>query len=402
MYKKKVFQQKFCCKNILFALAAYLLILSVLIVSPSYSDSADQADEFFKIFAKPNYVTEGDGIVETQDGYVVAGSVFDESGPSTYGWVIKIDKAGKKQWEKELGKKARDSAFYRTAVTSDNSIVLVGSVNAVLGGAFEKSSGWIAKLKANGEVEWDKNIQFERITRSMDVQPIKRNSMIVVGRGRQGTPYSQSTKDFAFIAELDSNGNILWSKRINKGYWADIVCPLKKEGFIIGGGSWIAKIDNSGNVLWEYYFDKKGEYLLYAIKEMGNGSIIIGRKPKDMKAHYILLSKLGANGNLEWDKKIDSSGLCSIDGLWITKGNEIVAVGGTCANERERIWAAIFSISGEIKSIKKFLTAKDIEISQAIPTGEDGFIAVGSGAEQQTSGSAAWVFKTKFKTTKNK
>ncbi len=360
-----------------------------------------QPYEFFKVFAKPNHNTSGASIIETTDGYIVAGSIFDESGPSTWGWVVKIDKTGKKQWEKELGKKARDSAFYSAALTGDNGVVLVGSVNAISAGRLEKSSGWVVKLKTNGNIEWDKNLRLDKIVRAMDVQPTKRNGTIVVGRIRQGTWDSTSLEDSAFITEMASNGNILWSKHIQKGYWADIVYPLKKEGFIIGGGSWIAKLDNSGNVLWEYYFDKKGEYLLSAIKEMEDKSIIIiGRKPKDTKAHYILLSKLGDNGNLEWDKKIESSGLCTIAGLWITRSDEIVAVGGTCADKRERIWAAVFSISGEIKSVKKFLSGKNLEISHAIPA-ENGFIAVGDGVDQ-ADGLAAWVFKTKLNTIKNK
>jgi len=397
MHKRKnIYIASFVRRFYLFLVVC--LFLSTTFVSPSHADILEQTDEFFKTFPKFNYYTYGNGIVETHDGYVIAGSVFDDSGPSTYGWLIKIDKAGKKQWEKELGKKARDSAFYRAAVTHDNSFVLVGSVNAISAGTFEKSSGWVVKLKANGNVEWDKSLQFERIVYAMDVKSTKGNDMIVVGHIRRGTWDSPSVEDSAFITEMDSKGNILWSKHIQKGYWANIVCPLKKDGFIIGGGSWIAKIDNSGNVLREYYFDKKGEYLLSAIKGMEDGSIIIGRKPKNIKAHYILISKLGANGNLEWDKKIESSGLCSIAGLWIRKGNEIVAVGETCANERERIWAAVFSISGEIKSVKKFLPAKNLEINQAIPSGEDGFIVVGSGAEN----GSAWAFKTKFKTAENK
>ena len=52
-----------------------------------------------------------------------------------------------------------------------------------------------------------------------------------------------------------------------------------------------------------------------------------------------------------------------------------------------------------MKSIKKFLPAKNLVVSGH--SREGWFIAVGSGAKQ-TDGSAAWVFKTKINTIKNK
>lgn len=371
-----------------------ILLLLIFTISLAFAEEKKYPpDEFFNVFEKPEHNTIGSGIVENQDGYIIAGSIFDESSAGSWGWVVKIDKAGKKQWEKELGKKARDSAFYGVTTTDDNSIVLAGNVNAIPSGTFEKSTGWVVKLKSDGKVEWDKTLQFERIAYAIDVKSIKGKDVIVVGRVRRGTWDSPSIENSAFITAIDSKGRILWSKHIQKGYWADIVYPSGKEGFIIGSGSWISKIDNTGKILWEYYLGKKGEYNLSALKELEDGSIIVGGVSKDKKIHHALLSKLRIDGKLEWNKKIETSGFCSVSGLWTTKSNEIIAVGGTCSKEQEQIWAATFSESGEIKKIKKFLSSKNLIIHRAIPISNDGFIAVGDGAKD---GSAAWVFKTKF------
>lgn len=366
--------------NITFSISTYV-----------WAETTNRTNVFFEIFAKPNFTTFGNSIIETKDGYIMVGSIFEDSGPSTWGWVVKMGKDRKKQWEKELGKKARDSAFYSVTISNDNGIVLVGSVNAQPGGTLEKSSGWIVKLKQNGSVEWDKTLRFGRVTRAMHVKSTEKMTMVVVGRVRH------DVDDSAFITELDSKGNILWNKYIQKGHWADFVSPLQKGNFVISGDNWIAKLDGRGNILWEKKFTSIGPVV---ITELNDGSLMVaGARHK--KQQYVSLIKLMPNGMVEWDKKIESTGLCSIVDIWTTDKDKILTIGETCEIEKERIGAAIISASGEIRSITKFLSIRNLKIKQAVPVGKDGIIVVGSGAEKEVGVTAAWMFGTKIDLTKN-
>jgi len=374
-----------------FIVLFFTLIITFSISTYVWTETTNQADVFFEIFPKPNLTTFGNSIIETQDGYIMVGSIFEDSGPSTWGWVVKMGKDRKKQWEKELGKKARDSAFYAVTISNDNGIVLAGSVNAQPGGTLETSYGWIVKLRPNGSVEWDKTLRFGRVTRALHVKSTEKMSTVVVGGVRNGVD------DSVFITELDSKGNILWTKHIQNGYWAHFVSPLQKGNFVISGDNWIAKLDNRGNILWEKKFMNIGPV---GIIELSDGSLILGG-PRHKKKQYVSLIKLMPNGMVEWDKKIESSGLCSVVDIWTTDKDKILAIGETCEIEKERIGAAIFSATGEIRSITKLLSIKNLKIKQAVPVGKDGYIVVGSGAEKYMGATAAWVFGTKIGLIKN-
>lgn len=78
-----------------------------------------------------------------------------------------------------------------------------------------------------------------------------------------------------------------------------------------------------------------------------------------------------------------------------------MVVGETCKENKERIWAGLFDSSGELKEVKMFLdkgkcldTLNDVVTS--IPSGDDGFITVGSVAEVEGGCWAGWVYKTRL------
>ena len=422
MHKKGSINRNSFVRKSYLSLFICLFVFSTLLVPAAYSGSSY---EFFRIFAKPDYNTSGNGIVETQDGYIVTGAVIDKSDSSHWGRVLKIDKNGTSQWEKELGKKARNSEFKKVVMSKDGWIILTGWVNVIpkpqwQAGSFSAASGWVVKLRSGGGVAWDKRLQINEVATyegvEVAVKPVvlvsdikltQDDNMIIAGDIRYGI------SDEPIFWKLDAKGNVLWSKRINRKetLLAEAIYTLRDGSFLVGGhlididnntsSIWLAKLDSHGNVLWEKEFKYRFEYITIAITELNDGSLIVGSVIDHKEQKHIWLSKLKTNGNVEWEKKAKSPGLCKMVNIWNIKNNEIVAIGGTCSNERERIWAISFSNIGEMKSIKKFLPAKNLVVFQAIPEGKDGFIAVGSGAKQ-TDGSAAWVFKTKINTIKNK
>src|SRR3989338_5371441 len=167
------------CKKFLTAL---LLILSIL--THAGAETTKKLDGSYKIFTLLDYQMLGRHIVETQGGYMVAGDIYDDSCPCVKALIIKIDGKGKKLWQKDLGNRARASAFNKIVAT-DNGMFLAGSVDEKPGGPSEESIGWVVMLRPDGTVEWDKRLQFGRVTRAMDAGRTK-NGVAVVGRVRQG------------------------------------------------------------------------------------------------------------------------------------------------------------------------------------------------------------------------
>ncbi|MBI5453660.1 MAG: PQQ-binding-like beta-propeller repeat protein [Deltaproteobacteria bacterium] len=349
------------------------------------SAETTKADGPFIEFELPAYHLLGWQIAETQDGYIVAGTAYDDSGPHQRALVIKTNKSGKALWKKEFGN-GRSSSFYKIiTVENGKAIILGGSVDARAGGPSEESTGLIVKLRSDGKVEWDKRIQLGRVTRVMDVA-LTRNGVVAVGLIRQG-----EHEDYGFIAEFGPKGELLWTSQSRN--WLDFVYPLKTVGFLAGSGGRLAKLDNKGNILWEnslndYKYDSLG-----AVIELADGDIVVGGQ----SGQYSSMSRFTSEGKQVWAKKIEIDGSCEILGLREFREG-IKAIGSTCGTGHEMIWTASISSSGDTKAVRKYLTAGADRgmTGQAVIVDDDTFIAFGGIKGQEGTGTSTWIFKSRF------
>lgn len=372
----------------------FVYFLSFFLISLTFHISC--AEAFLKIFTKTNYSILPRSLCATNDGYIVVGSIFDDAGPSTWGWVAKVDQNGKKQWQKEFGNDARDSAFYSVSEgIGKKQYILVGSVNGESGfGQKETSTGWLLKVSTNGSIEWDKTLSLARTTRIMDVKMTPDKNIMVVGRTRKVESEATGNQvDAGFIIKMDPNGNILWQQLIKK-HWVDILYVLRSGALLIGGDSWISMTDTRGNIIWENSLREKNK--LNAITEAKDGSLIISGNYESNKTSVVWIEKITSDGKLEFYKTINNKAFCDVKALTTDDENQLVAIGATCGNTQERIWSAIFDIRGTLKSYRKFQKERNTTV-RAVLINEDGtFLSVGEkdGAEGISNG---WIFKGKYK-----
>ncbi|MBI5344422.1 MAG: hypothetical protein HZB83_03650 [Deltaproteobacteria bacterium] len=297
---------------------------------------------------------------------------------------VKTGRAGKVLWKLELND-GRSSAFHKV-ITVEDAAVLGGSVDAAGGGPSEESTGLVMKLKPDGATEWDSRVRFGRVTRVMDVARTQ-NGVVAVGRVRQG-----EHEDSGFIVEFDAKGRLLWTKQ--QGRWLDFVYPLKGGGFLAGNFGWLVRLGAKGDTLWERSLGDIGYDDVAAVVELADGGLIVsGRAGKRS-----LISRLTPEGERVWVKEIDVSGDCGILSL-ARYGDELRVIGATCKAEQERIWGAAISTSGEMKAVKKYLTAGADKglAGVALIDGNDTFAAFGAAAGPQDYGVSIWVFESSFK-----
>jgi hypothetical protein len=142
----------------------------------------NRSSDIFKTFSKQNLSTWANGVAVTdRQSFLVVGSIFDGTGPSLWGWAVKIDEGGNVLWEKELGEKARDADFYQAVPIRNGVTILVGNINSASSGSMEKSSAWLVALDDSGRVVWDKSFQLERVTRALDVKVLDNKSLLGLG-----------------------------------------------------------------------------------------------------------------------------------------------------------------------------------------------------------------------------
>src|SRR5207249_1807712 len=110
-------------------------------------------------------------ILQASDGgYILAGfSGSDISGDKTENsrgdidyWVVKLDKNGRKVWDKTIGGNSYDLCT-SVIITSDGGLALAGySGSDASGEKSENSRGfadvWVVKLNKYGKIEWDKTL----------------------------------------------------------------------------------------------------------------------------------------------------------------------------------------------------------------------------------------------------
>ncbi len=250
-------------------------------------------------------------------GVVVAGLTFKDDKAKNYdGWVFRVDKTGKKKWERILGSKGKD--WLRSLAKLPNGdIIAVGAqqyhiVKAALTPTSSVSkkgvqAAWAMRLKPNGKTVWDKTFfSNENVARSVVIQ--KNGNIAVAGWTRGGA--SKYGKD-TWIVSLSPKGNIIWKKSFGGAgedktdgitVLADgtlaLACITEKHfPMMTVNSAWILAIDNKGSILWERPYGNGRADQVHAITTLTDGRIAVAggtwRSGKGTDAWVFTLDKTG-------------------------------------------------------------------------------------------------------------
>ena len=231
-------------------------------------------------------------LIQTSDGgYILAGtSESNISGDKTeynkgiYNnsadyWIVKLDSAGNKVWDKTIGGDFNDTPF-KIKQTLDGGYIIGGlSASNLSGDKSEAGRGesdyWIVKLNSNGVKQWDKTLGgsdkdiFGSLSLTLD------GGYFIAGHSESGISHDKSeaskgSSDY-WVVKLDANGQIVWDKTIggNGQEWLYAALEAPDGSFFIAGESasgiygdksqvcqglvdyWIIKLSPTGNKLWD-------------------------------------------------------------------------------------------------------------------------------------------------------
>jgi hypothetical protein len=297
-----------------------------------------------KTFGGPNSEILNKIIPTDDGGYILAGSsISSQSGDKTevsFGsidyWVIKIDKNGSKEWDKEYGGDSYDQLS--TFVVTDFGYILGGlSYSGPSGNKSSLNKGasdyWIIAIDKNGNKLWDKS--YGGAAADILVNIIVTTEGYVLagtsssGAGGDKSADSKGNSDY-WIIKIDKNGNKISDRTFGGDNYDECfsIVSTTDGGFLVGGRSsssfsgdktdirrsnpgdtwstdyWIVKMDNNLNKLWDKTFGGTGTDVLYSIQNTPDrGFLLIGN----------------SDSNIEYDKSQPNIG--SGDG-WIIKIDE--------------------------------------------------------------------------------
>lgn len=170
---------------------------------------------------------EGRSIVETDDGYVIAGRKFSDA------WLLKVNKIGDQMWNTTFDGFGYDDLFNQI-IQSDNGFIMVGNtLNKTKNELYDEyySDGYIVITDENGS-------GFERIIKEKQetgVSSVEKTDDGYLVTGYIG-PYGSGEGDI-LLEKIDDSGNRIWMKTYggkysDAGIWIDR--GLENNYFITG------------------------------------------------------------------------------------------------------------------------------------------------------------------------
>ncbi|WP_330747362.1 T9SS type A sorting domain-containing protein [Chryseobacterium sp. CP-77] len=137
-------------------------------------------------------------------------------------WIVKLDKNGKIEWEKNFGGKGDD--HIRTLALTSNGFIIGGesrserSGNKTVG-LEEGTDLWLISLNERGDEQWQKSYNFKNRDILMGMSVLhsaddKSSKGILLGGYTQAEGRIQTDDETFWILYLDQNGNEQWRKHI--------------------------------------------------------------------------------------------------------------------------------------------------------------------------------------------
>ncbi|MCW1963905.1 T9SS type A sorting domain-containing protein [Chryseobacterium viscerum] len=137
-------------------------------------------------------------------------------------WIVKLDKNGKVEWEKNFGGKGDD--HIRTLALTSNGFIIGGesrserSGNKTVG-IEEGTDLWLISLNERGEEQWQKSYNFKNRDILMGISVLhsaddKSSKGILLGGYTQAEGRIQADDETFWMLYLDQNGNEQWRKHV--------------------------------------------------------------------------------------------------------------------------------------------------------------------------------------------
>ncbi|PRA90291.1 secretion protein, partial [Chryseobacterium sp. MYb7] len=145
---------------------------------------------------------------------------------SNYGegdyWIVKLDKTGKVEWEKNFGGKGDD--HIRTLALTSNGFIIGGESRSERSGnktvdIEEGTDLWLIALNEKGDEQWQKSYNFKNRDILMGMSVLhssddKSSKGILLGGYTQAEGRIQTDDETFWMLYLDQNGNEQWRKHV--------------------------------------------------------------------------------------------------------------------------------------------------------------------------------------------
>jgi hypothetical protein len=254
----------------------------------------------------------GNLILETNNGYVIAGSTKSQGAGDFDFYLLKTDIQGNELWNKTYGGLGTDYC-YNITHTLDGGFMLIGASNSFGNG---NNNIYAIKVDSSGNELWSQLYGGNNNEVGVSVIETNEGDYVIAGssdsllNGRQ-----------MYLLKIDSQGSKIWSHKyggvnLEEGY--SVLLTLD-NGFVIcgstrsfGSGSsdvYLVKTDSLGNLEWENYYGGTGSESGISITQTQNDSYIIAGSTNSYGAGAldVYLIMTDNMGNEQWSQTYGGS-----------------------------------------------------------------------------------------------
>ena len=242
-------------------------------------------------------------VQETIDGgYIVAGYTWSSSEREDV-YILKLDANGNKLWEKTFGGSDNDGAWF-IQQTIDGGYIVAGYTKSYGSGWY---NAYLLKLDGAGNKVWEKVFGGSSWDEARSIQQTNDGGYVVAG---YTSSFGAGSYD-VYVLKLDTSGKEVWSKTFG-GSSDDLAWSIQQTndgGYIVAGytksfgaGSedvYILKLDANGNKLWEKTFGGSYDERAYCIQQTRDGRYIVAGYTSSFGVgnYDVYIIKMDANGN---------------------------------------------------------------------------------------------------------
>lgn len=224
----------------------------------------------------------------------------------------------KVEWDKKFGDSNASFRGKSVIPTLEGGYVAVGEISRK---DLPDPEGFVVKVDQDGEIEWEQRLQ---VTGNLYIEGVETYQIIQTSdRGYlvSGASTDRSGKllTIPYLAKLDNQGNIEWSRPYNDlsglYQYGQSVAETSDGGFVVTGYSvyssgdapaYLLKVDDKGNKLWyRSFYPNDNQYFEEVIATPDGGILAVGKIDSFISPDFdaSVIVKLNSQGEVEWEKR---------------------------------------------------------------------------------------------------
>ena len=188
-------------------------------------------------------------VINTGDGYLMAGKTETYGHGDFDSYVVKLDKAGKEQWYAAYGGEEDDVA--NDVISTKDGYLIVGSTDSF---GLNYDDVYVVKTDKKGKILWERTYGGNRDDEGFAVTESPDGGYVIAGRSES---FSRRNGFDLYLFKIDANGKLKWERTYggesdDAGY--DVVAT--EDGYLVVGDKktdisrdsdvWVLKVDLKG------------------------------------------------------------------------------------------------------------------------------------------------------------